>query len=109
MGFKDISDIEKWPLTHWNDADYVNRTAEWIKNNMMRGDKILTSRPISNKNKNGRHMLVPTLILIDKPLESPFVGVELPFPFAVIGKINSQVEAESLIENSRFVYRIGFN
>jgi hypothetical protein len=95
---------EEWPITHWQDLNYVNMIECYINNLLTDEDSFLTKRPLVSLDTNGRPILAPALVKLKNPIESKLLGIELPFPFTVIGNVKEIEKALKLLHDSKFVY-----
>jgi Aldehyde dehydrogenase family len=72
-----------WPLASWPEEAPARATAAWIEERLRPGDRVLTRRALLQW-RDGRLVLAPTLVALASPDGHPLLGVELPFPFAVV-------------------------
>ncbi|MFI7447290.1 acyl-CoA reductase [Nonomuraea sp. NPDC049714] len=84
------------PQAAWPEADAA-RTAAFVMDRLAPGGRLLTRRPLLSDG-----FLAPALVEVDDP-GHPLVGVELPFPFAVI-VATDRAGARGLAARSRFVH-----
>ncbi|MGN9785221.1 acyl-CoA reductase [Nonomuraea sp. ZG12] len=84
------------PQAAWPEADAA-RTAAFVMDRLAPGGRLLTRRPLLSDG-----FLAPALVEVDDP-GHPLVGVELPFPFAVI-VATDRAGALGLAARSRFVH-----
>jgi hypothetical protein len=75
-----------WPLAACPEESVARATAAWIAERLRPGDRFLTRRPLLQRS-GGRARLAPALVALDSPAGHPLLGVELPFPFAVIAEV----------------------
>jgi hypothetical protein len=84
------------PQAAWPEPDAA-RLAAFVMDRLAPGGRVLTRRPLLSDG-----FLAPTLVEVDD-LGHPLVGVELPFPFAVI-VATDRAGALGLAARSRFVH-----
>jgi acyl-CoA reductase-like NAD-dependent aldehyde dehydrogenase len=84
------------PQAAWPEPDAA-RLAAFVMDRLAPGGRVLTRRPLLSDG-----FLAPTLVEVDD-LDHPLVGVELPFPFAVI-VATDRAGALDLAARSRFVH-----
>ncbi len=96
-----------WPLAVRPDVDVCERQIERLQGLMREGDRVLTQRPWLVP-IGDRFIPVPTLVYLEQTKNHPLLGVEVDFPFAVIGDID-QAAVNQLNSQSRFSYRLGKN
>lgn len=84
------------PQAAWPEPDAA-RLAAFVMERLEPGGRLLTRRPLLSAG-----FLAPTLVEVDDP-GHPLVGVELPFPFAVI-VATDRAGARGLAARSRFVH-----
>jgi aldehyde dehydrogenase family protein len=97
------AEADYWPVPSWPNPELADRVAHWIEERLRPGDLWLTRRPI-RQIADGRAVLAPGLVSLAKPFGHPLIGVEVPFPFAVLAAA-SRADAARLTERSRFVAR----
>lgn len=94
-----------WQLATCVDPATAASTAAWILGRVGTGDRFLTKRGLV-QHVDGRTVLAPGLVALAQPDGHPLMGVELPFPFAVLIASSPQ-QGVHQIEGARFVHTLG--
>jgi hypothetical protein len=106
----------RWPLAAWPEEAPALATAAWIAERLRPGDRFVTRRPLLQR-RSGRVLLAPALVALASPDGHPLLGVELPFPFAVIAAAPPTPGARQpagcagvrpeLLAGARFLHSVG--
>lgn len=94
-----------WPLAVRPDVDACERQINRLRGLVRSDDRILTQRPWL-VHVGDRCIPVPTLVYLNRTKDHPLLGVEVDFPFAVIGDIDQEA-VNQLNLQSRFFYQLG--
>jgi hypothetical protein len=81
-----------WPLAACPEESLAEATVGWIAERLRPGDRFLTHRPLLQRS-GGRTLLAPALVALASPAGHPLLGIELPFPFAVIAAVTRGPDA----------------
>lgn len=93
---------ERWFLTDWPEPEPAAGMAAGITARLQDGDRILTHRPLFQPCRD-RAVLAPGLVALARPAAHPLLGVEVPFPFAVLAAA-SIGDCAGLTRGAQFVY-----
>jgi hypothetical protein len=94
-----------WTLAVRPDVDACERQINRLQGLLRDGDRILTQRPWL-VHVGDRCIPVPTLVYLNCTKDHPLLGVEVDFPFAVIGDIDQEAVSQLRLQ-SRFFYQLG--
>ncbi|KOP27682.1 hypothetical protein AMR41_03645 [Hapalosiphon sp. MRB220] len=94
-----------WPLAVRPDVEACERQINRLRGLVRSDDRILTQRPWL-VHVGDRCIPVPTMVYLNRTKDHPLLGVEVDFPFAVIGDIDQEA-VNQLSLQSRFFYQLG--
>jgi len=93
----------EWPLAYAVVPSEIERVTRTLEASMVREDRRLTQRPIASF-ADGRPFFAPTVILVNQPAGHPLIGLEHPFPVAVIGTVRPE-DCSRYTEGAGFIHR----
>lgn len=94
-----------YPLAVRPDVEACEHQINRLRGLLRAGDRVLTQRPWI-VHVGDRCIPVPTLVYLDHSQDHPLLGVEVDFPFAVIGDVDPAA-IDQLRLQSRFFYQFG--
>lgn len=95
-------DDARYPVPTWPEPEAADAVARWIEDRLKPDDRVLTRRPLLQVGRGGEALLAPALVALGEVHDHPLLGVELPFPFAVIAGVEER-DVPALLGGSPFV------
>jgi acyl-CoA reductase-like NAD-dependent aldehyde dehydrogenase len=92
-----------WPLAYGVATDEISRVSRLLSAAMSARDRRLTQRLMTSF-AHGRPFFAPTLIFVAAPSNHPLIGLEHPFPVAVIANISPK-DCSRYTAGAGFVHR----